>query len=188
MLRCATFITSFLIHYKKAFASNWTHIIKKMEDKRSSWNSPFLSIDGRITLINVILSALPTNQLSILHLPRKVENRIESISKIFLLRGGKRSNSSGYNLIKWENICCSKEQNGFGILSLRHFDWALKCKIIWKLPSGQEAKWCSILRAKYLQDRSLKGLLLSSMATVSPFWRFLRLATPSRGPHKLDSP
>ena len=48
----------------------WNPIVEKCEKKLARWRSQYLSLGGRLTLINSVLDALPTYMLSIFHIPQ----------------------------------------------------------------------------------------------------------------------
>ncbi|KAL5137899.1 Transposon TX1 uncharacterized protein [Glycine soja] len=68
--------------------SVWQPIISKFDAKLAKWKQRYLSIDGRITLINFVLTALPIYLLSFFRIPKKVVHKIVSIQRNFLWRGG----------------------------------------------------------------------------------------------------
>jgi len=47
----------------------WEPLIKKFEAKLSKWNQKFLSMAGKVTLINSVLTALPIYLLSFFKIP-----------------------------------------------------------------------------------------------------------------------
>lgn len=71
-------------HYRKTTYNDWTVIIDKITSKLESWKSKYLSIRGRLTLLNSVLSAVPTYYLLVLHLPVRVEKEIGRLRRRFL--------------------------------------------------------------------------------------------------------
>lgn len=74
----------FPLHYRNASYNNWTVVIDKITGKLESWKSKYLSLGGRLTLLNSILSAVPIYYLYVLHLPVRVEKEIDRIRRRFL--------------------------------------------------------------------------------------------------------
>ena len=66
--------------------SVWLPIISKFEAKLAKWKQRCLSIGGRITLINSVLTALPIYLLSFFRIPKKVVHKIVSIQRNFLYK------------------------------------------------------------------------------------------------------
>lgn len=59
--------------------SIWDPIIEKMERKLSLWKHLYLSKGGRLTLLKITLSSLPTYYLSLFIVPKSVADRLEKI-------------------------------------------------------------------------------------------------------------
>lgn len=59
--------------------SIWDSIIEKMERKLSLWKHLYLSKGGRLTLLKITLSSLPTYYLSLFIVPKSVADRLEKI-------------------------------------------------------------------------------------------------------------
>jgi len=62
----------------------WQPIIRKFEAKLAKWKQRYLSMGGRITLINSVLTALPIYLLSFFRIPKKVVQKIVTIQRNFL--------------------------------------------------------------------------------------------------------
>lgn len=103
----------------------------KITAKLEGWKSRYLTLGSRLTLLNSMLSVIPTYYLSVLHLPAKVENEIDQIRRRFLWTPN-ISGNKGYPLARWHNICRKKHHDGLGIINIRHFSVALKCKLLWQ--------------------------------------------------------
>jgi hypothetical protein len=60
----------------------------KIEKKIKGWQGKLLSIGGRVTLLNYVISANLIYWMSIYRLPVYVRNAIDKLRKYFLLYGG----------------------------------------------------------------------------------------------------
>ena len=119
----------------------------------------FLSLGGRLTLVNSIISAIPTYYLSVLHLSAKVEYEMDKIRRLFLWKSHLGSNQ-GYCLAKWKVICSSKKHDGLGIINLRNFSIAVKSKLLWQLfATCPHLKWLGLIRSKYFFRNQARALL-----------------------------
>ena len=121
----------------------WQPIIRKFEDKLVKWKQRSLSIGGRITLINSILSALPIYLLSFFKIPNKVVHKIVSIQRKFLWGGHQETSKIPW--VKWDTVCLSKNKRGLGIKDLSNFNEALLGKWGWELANNQNQPWARIL-------------------------------------------
>ena len=155
--------------YKKASFNDWAIVIDKLHVRLESWKSRYLSLGSRLTLLNAILSAIPTYYLSVLHLPIRVEKEIDKIRKRFLWKLGREDNQ-GYHLINWNRICRHRDQNRLGILNIRSFNTALKCKLLWNLiyeiGNVGNKKWYRLIRSRYCITKIFGSLLNSSPGTL----------------------
>ncbi|WMV33279.1 hypothetical protein MTR67_026664 [Solanum verrucosum] len=95
----------------------WNGVIEKCEMKLARWKSRYLSLGGRLTLINSVLDALPTYMMSLFPIPPGVINRLDSIRRKFLWQGNKER--KGYHLVKWKKVINDKRVGGLGSRTLR---------------------------------------------------------------------
>ena len=65
----------------------WEPLISKYEAKLSKWNQKILSMAGKVTLINFVLTALPIYTLSFFKLPRRITLKLVSLQRNFLWGG-----------------------------------------------------------------------------------------------------
>ncbi|XP_039127495.1 uncharacterized protein LOC120263599 [Dioscorea cayenensis subsp. rotundata] len=103
---------------------DWESLIAKVRGRLSSWKSSYLSIGSQLTLVNSVLSTLPTYWMSLFRLPKWVIKAIDRIRRDFLW-SGPDIDHPGCRLVAWKNICRAKEQGGWGILDLSTFNLAL---------------------------------------------------------------
>lgn len=78
-----------------------------------SWEGKWLRKAGKVTKIKVVLSALPTYQLSCLPLNKKMNKRIEEKIRNFFWNDTEEHKKM--TLIKWEKRSKPKELGGLGI-------------------------------------------------------------------------
>ncbi|MCH85285.1 LINE-1 reverse transcriptase like, partial [Trifolium medium] len=149
----------------------WQPIVESMTKRLSSWNGRNLSIGGRVTLINSVLSSLPLYFFSFYKAPRCIINQLVRIQRNFLWGGGLEEKKLCW--IKWEQVCLPKDSGGLGIKDLELFNMALLCKWKWRCLNEKDALWYDLLRFRY---GSLSPKLLSWEAAVtstkdSLWWR-----------------
>jgi hypothetical protein len=65
------------LHYKKLNNKDWEHIEERIEKKLSSWKGKYLSVGGRLVLINSVLSSLPMFMLSFFEVPKGVLEKMD---------------------------------------------------------------------------------------------------------------
>lgn len=65
----------------------------------SRWKCPYLSLRGRLTLINVVLDSLPTYMMSLFSIPMGVTQRLDDIRSNFLWH----SNKEKKRILTWSS-------------------------------------------------------------------------------------
>jgi len=127
-------------------------IEERFEKRLSSWKGKHLSIGGRLTLINSVLSSLPMYMMSFFEIPKGVLKKLDYFRSRFYWQGdGSRRK---YRLAKWNTLCQPKVQGGLGIQDLRIKNIALLSKWLFKLLTS-EGTWQQLLRNKYLGSQPL---------------------------------
>ena len=158
------------LYFKKASFKDWALVIDKFTAKLDTWKAKYLSLGGRLTLVNSILNAIPTYYLSVLNFPVKVEKELDKIRRRFLWKS-QSGHSKGYFLAKWKTICRDKKHDGWGIINLRNFSLALKCKLLWQLFANTlNLKWPVLIRSRYFAKFQTGALLNASYCNSSPLW------------------
>ncbi|XP_010327536.1 uncharacterized protein [Solanum lycopersicum] len=67
----------------------WNNVVEKCEKKLARWKRQYLSLGGRLTLINSVLDSLPTYMMSLFPIPAKIISRLDRIRKKFLWQENK---------------------------------------------------------------------------------------------------
>lgn len=108
----------------------WEPVIKKFQNRLSSWRRKTVSFGGRLCLINSVLSALPLFFLSFFKLPACVERVCKGIMRNFLWGGDGELQKIAW--VKWSKVCLPKEVGGLGIKDLGLFNRSLLGKWWWR--------------------------------------------------------
>lgn len=118
-----------------------------MEKKLDSWKFAYIFKGGRLTLIQAVLSSLPTYYLSVFKTPSSIYKDIEKILWNFLWKGS--DNCSGSHLVRWDIVTLPKEHGGLGIDRIKISNEALLCKWIWRYIKEKDSLWRNLIDAKY---------------------------------------
>jgi hypothetical protein len=146
-------------------------MLKVIRGRLGAWGNKFVSLGGRIVLINAVLSAIPVFYLSFMKMPVKVWKEVVKIQRSFLWGGlSKRSHTCW---VKWDDICRPKKEGGLGIRDLRLVNSSLLAKWRWKLLSHEKEGWKDVIISKYGSEvigfRNLGGCRITGLA--SNWWR-----------------
>lgn len=130
------------------------------------WQSKFMSLGGRLVLINNNLSNIPLYMLSLYHGHSSVLKKMDIFKKRMLWNGG--NNTRKYHLVNQNTVCFPKKQGGLGILNLRCINICLLTKWLSKLENF-DGLWQTIVRKKYLKRKHL--CLIEKKQGDSQFWK-----------------
>ncbi|KAL5541335.1 hypothetical protein UlMin_044595 [Ulmus minor] len=95
--------------------------------------------EQELTLIQSVLSSIPTYYMSLFKLPRVVAASLEKMMREFLW--DRDSTGKGRSLVRWKNVCKPKELGGLGIGNLILRNKALLGKWLWRFPLEQHSLW-----------------------------------------------
>ncbi|GKV36551.1 hypothetical protein SLEP1_g44670 [Rubroshorea leprosula] len=125
----------------------WKPLVETFKKKLSSWKGRFLSLGGRITLLNSVLSNLPVFPMFVHLLPKGLILSLDKIRRNFLWGGGEGKRKTSW--VFWDKVCKSKMEEGLGVKELRRFNLALLGKWWNRLASGNKGLLYRIIKEKY---------------------------------------
>jgi hypothetical protein len=134
-------------------------LIQQEERRLSGWQANRLSIGGRLTLMNSVLTSQPIYFMSIFLLPKWVINKLDRIRRRFHWHGHKEAQGlqRPICLVKWCLVTRSRQMGGLGVKELRSMNEALLLKWMWWWIQSDQAWW--------------------KMSNASRFWSSLRSIT-----------
>lgn len=137
----------------KPTVTDFTPLISKVE-RRLSGISKLLSYNGRLILVNLVFSALPTFYMCSLKLPPQVIKQIDVFRKHCLWSKGD-INRKGTCLAAWEVACKPKDQGGLGIIDIQNQNDALLMKFLDKFYNNANVPWVQLTWSKlYHNDQT----------------------------------
>ena len=77
-----------------------------MLDGWNGWKRSFLSRGGRLSLVESVLSSMPTYFLSLFKIPVSMAKEIEALIRDFLWEGC--DGEGGDHLVPWKKVCVPK--------------------------------------------------------------------------------
>ncbi|MCH81167.1 LINE-1 reverse transcriptase like, partial [Trifolium medium] len=127
--------------------STWVPMLEAIRRRLGAWGNKYISLGGRIVLINAVLSSIPIFFLSYLKMPVKVWKEMVSVQRNFLWGGLSKRRQISW--VKWADICKPKKEGGLGIRDLRLVNLSLLAKWRWKLLMEGDEVWKNVMVAKY---------------------------------------
>lgn len=94
----------------------WKGVMDRVKGRLSKWEASSLSMGGRLTIIKLILSAIPIYNLSFSWLPKLVERCLISLFRRFLWGGKGEENKLAW--VSWDKICKPLKVGGLGVKNL----------------------------------------------------------------------
>jgi hypothetical protein len=125
----------------------WKPVVESMSKRLNLWKSRQLSLGGRITLINSVLSSIPLYYFSFYKAPVCVLKSLVSLQRNFLWGGGTEIKKVSW--VSWDQICLPKDQGGLGVKNLEMFNRALLSKWLWRCLSESDVAWADLIRYRY---------------------------------------
>jgi hypothetical protein len=125
----------------------WEPLLEALRKRLGVWDNKFISLGGRIVLLNAVLNAISVFYLSYLKVHNLVWKKIRQMQRDFLW-GGRRG-SKKISWIKWETVCLPKNKGGLGVRDVRLVNISLLAKWRWKLLDNTQAVWKDVIKGKY---------------------------------------
>jgi hypothetical protein len=85
--------------------------VKAIENRLFSWKHKYVSLGGRVVLINSVLASIPIFYLSYLKMPTGVRKAIIRLQRNFLW-GTSSSGRSKIPWVSWADVCRTKKEGG----------------------------------------------------------------------------
>ena len=108
--------------------STWEPMLSKLRNRLNSWGNKYVSLGGRIVLLNSVLNAIPIFYLSYLKIPEKVMKVVIHIQRNFLwggVGGGRK-----ICWVNWKRVCQPRSNGGLGVRDVKLVNLSLMAK--WK--------------------------------------------------------
>jgi hypothetical protein len=153
--------------------STWEPLLVYLKKRLSLWGKKYISLGGRIVLINSVLNAIPIFFLSFLKMPVSVVKSVVRIQMNFLWGGVKGDKKMSW--VSWSTVCKDKKDGGLGVRDIKVVNVSLLSKWRWKILNDDPILWKDVLFAKY-GGRVGRNVSLNGCAggrLVSAWWKDL---------------
>lgn len=85
--------------------STWEPVLDQIRLRLSTWGNKYISLGGRIVLLNSVINSIPIFYLSFLKMPAKVVKKVVGIQRRFLWSGVGGQKKICW--VKWKTVCQS---------------------------------------------------------------------------------
>lgn len=127
--------------------NEWQEVVQKVRSRLKKWEGRKISIEGRVTLINSVLSSIPTYFISMYKVPKAIIKEFIKLQRNFLWGGGVDDKKLAW--ISWHDICKEKEAGGLGVKDLELFNMALLGKWIWRYLNNDSSLWAKVIHSRW---------------------------------------
>ncbi|MCH85394.1 LINE-1 reverse transcriptase like [Trifolium medium] len=128
-------------------ASTWEPLLEAFRQHLGVWGNKYVSLGGRIVLLNAVLNAIPIFYLSFIKIPVVVWKKVRRIQREFLW--GYKGGRNRISWVKWDIVCKPKKLGGLGVRDIRAVNISLLAKWRWRLLEDDNAMWKKVLKSKY---------------------------------------
>jgi hypothetical protein len=127
--------------------TTWNPLLVKLEKRLKCWGNKYISLGGRVVLLNSVLNAIPIFYLSFFKMSARVWRKVVRIQREFLWGGVHGHNK--INWIRWDMVCQEKCNGGLGVRDMRVTNLSLLAKWKWRLLQNDGSMWKMVLVARY---------------------------------------
>ena len=124
---------------------NW--LLAKLEVRVNTWCNRWLSREGRLILVKMVLEAIQVYWMALAWIPKSILNKTKRIYSNFLWTGKKDQRVLPW--VKWDQIARPKGLGGWGLKKLLLFEKSLAAKVGWRLISTHSI-WTEVIIHKYI--------------------------------------
>lgn len=167
---------------KRLPKTSYLPLLHNLSKRLGGWAARFLSMAGRLVLVNSVLSSLPVYLMTVLKLPQWVIKEIDRIRRRFLWHGA-GDQQKGYHLVNWEEICEPKSLGGLGVIDLGAFNQILLLKWYWWWYTAGHRLWKPLMSqtATIQEGRPLTTVFIAVSAKMRDFFNNSTCWTPGDG-------
>ncbi|KAF7836121.1 ribonuclease H [Senna tora] len=148
--------------------SNFNHIVERIQQRLAGWKANCLSMAGRATLVQSVLSTIPLYHMQHCKIPKGTIEEIKKLEREFLW--GSTAEKRSMHQVNWKTVCLPKNLGGLGIRSLNNMNKAFLFKLAWNLLTNQKQLWVEVVVNKYNFNISQRHEI-GWKATDSRLWK-----------------
>lgn len=131
----------------------------KINFKLCAWKGRFLTIMGRVQLINVVISSMLTYSFHVYKWPPSLLNDIAKSMRNFIWSGNWEQRK--LCTVAWSTICKPRAEGGLSVRNPAEVNQASLIFLTWKLLTSEE-QWAQLCRKRFLKNGKQKVHYITS--------------------------
>lgn len=125
-------------------------MLTRIDARLEGWRAKYLSLAGKITLAQSVLTTIPFYTMQSTLLPVGVCDIIDKKVRNFIW--GSNDGERCMHLVKWNTVTRAKTHGGLGIRKARDMNLAFLAKVRWTIKQEGEKLWVKVLKSKYIRS------------------------------------
>ncbi|KAG6393957.1 hypothetical protein SASPL_144533 [Salvia splendens] len=155
-----------LLH-RRVDKNTYAGIVDKMKGKIANWTTGRMSLAGRVTLAQSVLSTMSIYAMQTAKISIGTCDYMEKVIRGFVW--GKTEDKNRMSLVAWDAVTCPREEGGLGLRNLYLVNNAFGMKVCWEMFNNTNSLWGSILCSKYKFDPH-SGFDHIAPSVCTPIW------------------
>ncbi|XP_076932415.1 uncharacterized protein LOC143597936 [Bidens hawaiensis] len=142
----------------------WDPVVEMFIKRLLVWKAKTLSFGGRVTVIRLVLNALPTYYFSLYRVPDGVLDRLR---RTFFWGGSE--DKTQITWVSWQRVTAPKEYGGLSLGSLQDTNRALLAKWWWRFKGEQDRLWRRVIWSIHHSSRDWNSI--PARSSISGPWK-----------------
>ncbi|XP_048613305.1 uncharacterized protein LOC125587171 [Brassica napus] len=153
-------------HFGRKKKDLFNSIVSRIVQKAKSWANRKLSTAGKLTMLQSVLSPIPSYSMTCFELPASLIRRIQSALTRFWWDGPDGNKKMAW--VSWDKMKQPKSLGGLGVRDFECFNDAFLAKLSWRLINNPSCLLSRVLFGKYCHEESF--LTVQQASSVSHGW------------------
>ncbi|KAF7820958.1 reverse transcriptase [Senna tora] len=147
----------------KGKVRDFNPILEKIKARMQNWRAKHLSMAGKVTLINSVISPIASFFMQCIPFPVTVCNTLDKIQRDFFWWSN--SENKKVHTICWSKISTPKSFGGLNIFKTRERNISLLAKLSWQVKNNPQKIWAKSI-AHYLLNPNCRNLSLTGKGLI----------------------